>query len=251
MALIAICCYDTIENGRSEYTIQTLLSLHDTVDFDKHRVFIIDNNSCTETKIAISRFAKTAKNVTSIKLSENIGTARAINLTLIQRKPYEVCIKMDNDIIVHTAGWADEMEQSLFSDPTIGIIGLKRDDVWQNPNHTDPKYRTTIETLPNGTKIEVCDDIMGTCTAFSHRLVDKIGLMSQPSVYGFDDVLYSVRSIAAGFKNAFLPHIKITHLDPGTSDYSEWKRKEAGVNIEEVSNLCQMYQSGKLNYYYG
>jgi hypothetical protein len=91
---------------------------------------------------------------------------------------------------------------------------------------------------------------MGTCTAFNPALLDKVGVMVQPSNYGFDDVLMSVRSIAAGFKNAFLHKIKITHLDDGKNPYCDWKKREAGVNLQEVSHLCDMIRSGQLSYYY-
>ena len=248
---IAIAIYDTEENDRTKYTQETLLSLYDTVDWTKHRLWLIDNNSCIATKKLISGAVKSMPNCESITLPENIGTARAINLAMARRSPGDVLIKMDNDVVVHESGWVEKMEEVFRLDPTIGICGLKRTDVWQNPYHADPKYRTTMESLSDSVEIEICEDIMGTCTAFNPLLMKSINYMNQLSVYGFDDVLYSVRSVAAGFRNCFLPSISITHLDDGKSDYSEWKRRHAGENISEIGIMCDMYKSGKISPYYG
>jgi GT2 family glycosyltransferase len=246
MGLIAITFFDTEENGRTKYSQEMLLSLYDTVDLQKHRVFLIDNDSCVATKKILSGFRKSTYNTTLITLKENIGTARGINLALSQRKEGEVCFKSDNDITWHQSGWVEELEQVFTDRPDIGICGLKRSDVWQNPSHENPAYRTHMEG-----NLEICDDIIGTCTAFNPLMLDKVGYMNQPSdYYGGDDVLFSARSLAAGFKNAFLPHIKITHLDDGGTTYTKWKQDEAGKYIGTITQLCESYQSGKLNYYY-
>lgn len=249
MSIIIMAVYDTDANDRSKYTKECLSSLTDTVDFSKHRLVLVDNNSCSKTKNILAEYVG-KENITVITLSENVGTARGINMGLRLRGTDEMCIKMDNDCVVHQSGWVEEMEDAIKRDPSLGIVGLKRPDVWQSPTNPDPKYRTTIETLKNSTEIEICEDIMGTCTAYSPLLMDKIGLLNQPSDYGFDDVLYSVRSIVAGFRNCFLPNIKITHLDDYKNPYSDWKKREAGVHIEQVAEMCRMYQSGKLSYYY-
>lgn len=236
MGMIAIACYDTVENERSKYTQETLLSLYDTVDFGKHRIVLIDNNSCIETKKLMCSFKKQIQTTTIIKLNENIGTARAINMALKLRKPNEVCIKMDNDIIVHQKGWVDELVDAIYEWPLIGILGLRRDDV----------YGEFIEV----NKYSLCDDIMGSCTAINPKLLDAIGYYRQFSNYGYDDVIYSARSLAAGFRNAFLPHIKISHIDPGGTEYTDWKKKEAGLYLNEVSSLINMYKTGQLSPYY-
>jgi len=246
MALLAMCFHDTKENERSQYSEKCLASLVKTVNIPAHRIFLIDNQSCKKTKdMLIDMYLGYPSNVSIIGCKNNIGTAAGINKALIQRDKKEVCIKIDNDIIWREKGWVDKMVSAIYANKDIGVLGLKRDDVWQRPDHENPAYRTTIEG-----ELEICKDIMGTCTAFNPLLLDKVGFLQQPSVYGFDDVLMSARSYAAGFRNAFLPSIKIVHLDPCTSEYSEWKRQEAGKYIGEVSKLCDLIVSGKADYYY-
>ncbi|KKL70068.1 hypothetical protein LCGC14_2108670, partial [marine sediment metagenome] len=48
MALIGMAVHSTPENNRLQYTKRTLESLERTVDWDKHRLIIVDNNSCEE-----------------------------------------------------------------------------------------------------------------------------------------------------------------------------------------------------------
>ena len=56
---------------------------------------------------------------------------------------------MDDDVVIHYAGWIDEMEEVLRRDLSIGIVGLKRKDCIENVNHTDPYYRVHFMQLPH------------------------------------------------------------------------------------------------------
>lgn len=231
--------HDTEENSRSKYTKECLGSLLDTVDFGKHRIIISDNGSCQETHEIYRGFLSRSNYNENIKFNfniDNLGTAKAVNLGLRTRLYNEVCTKCDNDIVVHQSGWVEELEQVFIDNPEIGICGLKRDDVYG-------------DFTKNG-KLLMSDDVMGTCTALNPRLLDAIGYYNQFSVYGYDDVIFSARSLAAGFKNCFLPHIKITHLDEGGTEYTEWKKQEAQQYLQEVGLLCDAYRQGKAPIYY-
>jgi hypothetical protein len=236
-SLLAICAHDTEENDRTKYTKETLRSLSETVDWSKgHELYIIDNNSCGETKSFLKDF-QSKLNYKLITCSENVGTAKGINMALALRKPNQVCIKMDNDVVVHQSGWVEELEEIIAQNPQIGILGLMRSDIYGN--------------FTQDGKLLYGDDIMGTCTALNPLLLDKIGFYFQHSKnYGFDDSNISVRSIAAGFKNAFLPHIKITHIDTGGTAYTEWKKKEAAFWLQEASIAHDLIRKGLISYYY-
>ena len=246
--LIAMAIFDTEENGRSKYTERCLESLANTVDWNRHRISITDNNSCEETKLLIDKYAQKLTGKTGIivnTLTENIGTAEAINLAIRERNEGEVVCKTDNDVVWNTLRWADKLEDTILADPTLGILGLKRKDIWQHVNHEDPKYRTHFDG-----KLELCPDIMGTCTAFSPALLDKVGFMRQVGLYGGDDVIFSVLSEICGFRNAFLPHIDIDHIDVGGDAYCEQKKRMAGEMLGEMSILIEQYRSGELSVYY-
>lgn len=237
MALISMCCHDTVENKRSKYTSQTLESLANTVDFSEHRIIVIDNDSCIETKNILKDYDQF---ITVITNTENVGTAKAINQAWVYRKPNETVIKMDNDVVINNYGWVEEMELAMKLG-NYGILGLKRKDLMQSPNASN-HWKTELKMLPhekgdNWVVVEESADIMGTVQMFHPELINKMGGLMQAGVYGFDDTLACIRAILLGYKLAFLPHIDIEHIDVGGDAYTEWKRKYAGEKMEEFYKI--------------
>jgi hypothetical protein len=142
------------------------------------------------------------------------------------------------------------LEAAIARDPNIGIIGLKRKDCWENPAHPEPFYRSTLEMLPHVAGepwmvIEKVRHVMGTCQMFNSALLDKIGYLYQPRLYGFDDCLAATRSEVAGFYNAFLPHIEIDHIDTGETAYQGWKEKHSGEDMAAFNSITQAYREGR------
>ena len=236
MALIAMAVYDTVENERSKYTWRTLESLMDTSG-SNNRIIVVDNNSCDKTKEILKDYKKY---ITIITNTENVGTAKAINQAWACRKPNEVVIKMDNDVVINNYGWVEEMELAMKLGG-YGILGLKRKDLMQSPT-SQSMWKTELKMLPhtkgeNWVVVEESEDIMGTCTMFHPSLTDKMGGLMQAGIYGFDDTLACVRAKLLGYKLAFLPHIDIDHIDVGGDAYTEWKRKYAGEKMEEFYKI--------------
>ena len=253
--------YATETNNRLGYAKDTLTSLLWNVDFSKHQLFISDNGSCKEMLDFYDWFKNefelfNAKENLTISLNgKNLGTAEAVNLGIRERKPNQYVIKIDSDVTINTENWVDEMEECFERYPNLGILGLKRTELIQHPEHENPAYRTQLKFLPHErgdswSVIEICKDIIGTCTMFSPKLLDKVGYMFQPSHYGFDDNLMSLRSELAGFENAFLPTIPIVHLDDGEGEHVKEKQKHAGEIIAEFSEIAEDYKKGVRDIYY-
>jgi GT2 family glycosyltransferase len=249
MALISLAVWDTEENGRTEYTAKTLETLYLTVNTRKHRIIIVDNGSCEATQKLLNKAAR----IEVIRLHENIGTAKAVNKAWQLRKPNEDCVKMDNDVVIHSRDWVEDMERAIKLDPTIGIVGLKRKDCWEEPSRDD-FYKSSLEMLPHvpgepWVVVERVNHVMGTCQMFSSALLDKIGYLYQPRLYGFDDALAAIRCQVAGFYSCFLPHIEIDHIDTGATAYQGWKEKHAGEDMAEYNRLKNGYLSGTIPVY--
>ena len=238
--------HDTEENGRSKYTWQTLESLVETVDFNEHKIIVIDNNSCEETKNILKEYESFIKIITN---TENIGTAKAINQAWAMRKPNETVIKMDNDVVINNYGWVEDMELAMKLG-NYGILGLKRKDLLQSPT-SESMWKTELKMLPHikGEQwiiVEESEDIMGTVQMFHPSLIDKMGGLMQAGVYGFDDTLACIRAKLLGYKLAFLPHIDIDHIDKGGDAYSEWKRKYAGEKMNEFYKIKEGLINGTI-----
>lgn len=235
-SLIAECIYATAENGKLKYAKACLESLLDTVNLDNHRLLITNNSQFKEAIDWLQTIEAKHKNITVTNMPKNIGTARGINHALYQRKPGEYVCKVDDDLTWEKSGWLEAMEFEIKLRQRIGILGLKRDDVYG-------------EMIPEDNLLW-CHDIFGTCTMYNPLMLDKVGGLNQFSTYGYDDSIFSVRSEAAGFKNAFLSTIKITNLDEGGTPYTEWKKREAGVYLQEASIYMDKIRKGELSYYY-
>lgn len=252
--LIAMAIHDTDENNRSILTERTINCLYTTVDVSKHRVFLIDNGSCTKTKELLYNVSR-MDGFKVITLPENIGTAAAINIAWRQRVTGESCVKMDNDVLIWDQGWVEQLQEALDRDPRIGQIGLKRKDCWESTTHENPEWRSNLYQLPHkpGQRwivVEKAKHIIGTCVAHSYGLLNDVGYLYQPGLYGYDDVLMSWRSQLAGFYNCFLPHIEIDHIDPGGDEYTDWKTRHSGQYSKLVSDIVDEYIAGTKSLYY-
>ncbi len=253
-----MACYDTEDNKRSAYTKQTLRCLVETVDFTRHRLAITDNGSQNETLSLLSDFAANfpVKDHLHIFYNEtNVGTARAINMGLKQRKPGEHAIKMDNDCVIDAKGWVDVMEACINREPRIGIVALKRMDLQDMPNAKNAYYRSELIMLPHqpGQQwliVEKVNHIMGTCEMLSSSLLEKIGGFEQPTVYGFDDTIVFHKSLILKFMNVYLPHIVIHHLDTGGTEHTMWKVKHSQDYRKEVDRMIADLTKGRRPIYY-
>lgn len=255
MALIAIACYDTEENDRSWMTRATIESIYRTVDFKKHRLIVVDNASCEETKEMLKSYS-IEMGFEVITNPENIGTAKAINLAWKRRRPSEHLIKMDNDVVVHEIGWVDLLEEAIGRDPeVIGQAALKRKDLAENPYSEHDWYKSELIMLPHkagqkwiiGEKVLHC---MGTCVMHNYRLIDRVGgLYQMDGVYGFDDSLMSLRSRLAGFKNLFIHGIELDHIDPGANSYRHEKEEYAGKMMAAYGKARDEYSQNKRSLY--
>lgn len=263
MAIIGMAVYSTSENKKDECLEKTLWSLYRTVNFNKHRLILSVNSYTPETKEIFRRFkTNIASSLTCNIISDiiyndkNIGTAAAINKVWAKRKPGEHCVKMDDDIVVNGyTDWLDEMEEAVSRDANIGQIGLKRKDCWENVSHPDPDYKSELIQLPHvpGERwmvVEKANHIIGSCVLHSSALIDKVGALYQPSLYGYDDVIMSWRTRAAGFYSCFLPHVPIDHVDEGKTVYQDWKHKHSGEVTDEVIKLCHAIWKGEKSFYF-
>lgn len=253
--------YATEENNKTDIADRIIEALLDTVNFEKHRIVLVDNASCRDARYMLQKY-KAMSFINVIHNDENLGTAGAVNLAWKLRQPGECVVKMDDDCLIHDAGWCDQLEEAISRDPSIGIIGLKRKDLGENPWRNDG-MRSTLRMLPHeaGQRWIIVEDVnhvMGTCQMYNPALLDKIGYLYQPRLYGFDDSLAAVRCRVAGFKSCFLPHIHIDHIDPGDTPFQTWKESHAAQSFvvdpktgqSEYSRLVNGYQNGTIPIYY-
>jgi hypothetical protein len=84
----------------------------------------------------------------------------------------------------------------------------------------------------------------------SSALLDKVGYFFQSGLYGLDDSDMSYRSELSGFKNVFLTHINIDHIDKGGDAYSQWKHEHSSAQMAQWGEICEAYRNGSRSLYY-
>jgi GT2 family glycosyltransferase len=252
MALIGMAIYSTEENGKDVYLAKTLKSLFKNVNFNRHRLMLSVNAKTKQTDHLIKIYSDIISEV--VYNDTNLGTAEAINLVWRKRSYGEHAVKMDDDITTPYSGWLDELEYVANHGISIGQVGLKRKDCMEHPSRND-FYRSSLEFLPHEPGepwmvIEKANHIMGSCVLHSSKLLDTIGYLWQPGLYGFDDSFMSLRSKLAGFNNVFLPHVEIDHIDPGTTGYQKWKEATASEKWAAYNTNVKAFSNGVRPLYY-
>jgi GT2 family glycosyltransferase len=242
--LIAMATYN-----RLEMTKATIEALARTTNLYKHQLYVIDNCSTDGTREYLES-GSGPRIDTLIFPNENVGTAKAINLAWGWKKPGQPCVKMDNDVVINTPGWLDKCVEVLRMRPQeLGIVALKRKDLPESPFAINPWYQTRLLEIGDGIVVEEANHTIGTCWVVNPLLMDRIGALLQPRVYGFDDALYCLRAHLAGFKTVFLREIDIDHIDPGGDGYTAWKHQQAAEDMRVYSQLVQEYKTGQRDIY--
>lgn len=230
-SLLCMCVYDTEENNRHQYTLATCKGLEKVAD-NGQPMLVVDNASYKPTQEFLEEWCLQWHHVTYLRMETNLGTAGGLNEGIKRLKPGQHLLKIDNDVIVNTPGWIEQLEFVVERMPDIGILGCKRKDCIEYPGHPNPNFNSEFGLVSHKPGepwriVEYAKHIMGTCVLYSDKLIDTLGGFYQFGVYGFEDSLYCTRSLVAGFKNAFLPAIDIDHIDVG-GPYQ--KEKEAMAN---------------------
>lgn len=233
---------------------KSLVSLSINCDIRRtHRLAMVSNGISKESR-AVCDYIQMNDDAEFLDVTEagNIGTARAQNRAWKLRRPGEHVCKVDPDIVFHEPGWLDKLEECVAREPRIGIVGLKRPDLMESPNNPPGQWsHSELKMLPHqpGERwlvVEQVHHVIGSCALHSSALLDKVGYMWQPGLYGFDDGDISARSEVAGFVNCFYPHYHIDHIDPGGDDFTKWKQDHSGKMMRQFLEVRAKYVSGEL-----
>jgi len=230
-------------------------------------LYVVDNNSEDGTAEWVAELARSFDFIHAILLDKNLGTAVALNLAWREAGPGVHRIKADSDIKINTPGFLERMITCMDELPSLGILGLRRDDLVENPYHKDPWYRSKYLDLDTNREIihlEQCPHIMGSWQMYNASTTEQFGYLIQPGKYGFDDALASIRMSKLGFRNCFLrgwgdTSVSIEHLDPGEGDgsdewnteYTNWKRDFARDTMAKYREMADQYKNGLRSLYEG
>jgi GT2 family glycosyltransferase len=218
---------------------------------------VSDNGSCKETQEIYEALKEKHFNFSVIHNGKNLGIAGAVNQGWRQAVEGEIVCKIDNDCVINTPNWTEKVAFIFERMGEVGILGLKRKDLPEQPLAPNQAYRTKLHMVPHELGepwmvVEEAKHVMGTCYCFSPLLRQRIGYLTQPgTVYGFDDAMAAYRCRHAGFMACFLHGVDIDHIDPGGNKvYDKWKRGEAAKGLTNFQEWCASVSYGKTEIYY-
>ena len=265
--LLACVTYNRLHMVR-----QSLESWLETIPASLIDWWIVDNASTDGTSEWVQEFALNHPHVHAILLSRNLGTAMALNLAWAEASPGQHLGKADSDIVIHTPGFMERILASLSVLPDLGIVGLRRKDLIERPDHPDPFYRSQYLKLEFDNEtilLELVSHVIGAFTIYNSRAIPRFGYLYQlqderwpDPAYGYDDALACFRMSALGFRCGFLRgwddvEVDIDHIDPGetpddewNSEYTRWKRQEAAKWMPRYRELARQYLAGERDPHY-
>ncbi len=156
LALIVLTTYCTPQNQRLPLLEGTLGMLLVTVDWDRHKIVIVDNCSTDDVTGAVEAFRNVVPHPTSkyIRNTTNVDTARAFNVGHSVGGRGQNVLKLDDDVVVHESGWLETLELALERIPDLGGVSLKWRLLTEAPGEhvlpagQTPFAKTTLDYVP-------------------------------------------------------------------------------------------------------
>jgi hypothetical protein len=174
-----------------------------------YRILLIDNGSDPEEwAMIVHRLAPMPYGDLGIRLPENIGFVKAVNIALgHSTAPYIVLL--NNDVEV-AADWLDKLEEPFhYRYGKVGAVGcLSTSSTTPRPK---PEHRRGYEVLHDG------DFLPFFCVMLSREAIEKTGLLNEAFGIGLhDDTEYCRRLQANGFKLARTLDLTVYHKGQAT-----------------------------------
>jgi len=227
-------------------------------------IIIIDNNSQDHTykKLTNNSFSK---NVRIFKNQNNVGFAKAVNMGIgISRGKYILLLNPDtipkNKAIIKLLQFIENSKSSK-----IGLVGgmmLKHDGSVHRTYVNKPNFFTALFEFTNINKIipnncfsrmfyymneeikspKKVYGLSGGFLLFEKKLIKDIGLLDENFFMYLEDVDYGVRAREKGYKNYYIPGVKIIH-ESGSSSNSKYK-----INVSAWRKSKKYYFNKHLKY---
>jgi GT2 family glycosyltransferase len=200
-----------------DYTIQCAetIKAYSTLP---HEVIWIDNGSVDGTGKYLWELCGANPNYKLISNPTNFGYPIACNQGIALSKG-EYIVILNNDTVV-SPEWLEGMKECMESDPTIGIVGPRTNNISGPQQFTEGRYTNIHEFISFAAhfrkslrkQYHAWWRIVGFCMMIRRKVIEDIGTFDErftPGNYEDDD--FCTRSILAGWRNVMCGDVFIHH----------------------------------------
>ena len=209
-----------------------LTSIFSKTTYDKYEIIILDNNSeKEETKQYFKEIQKTYENIRVVEASYEFNWSK-LNNHGIRLAKGDVFVFLNNDVKVIEPTWLGRLVEHALQ-PNTGVVGgllLYEDNSIQHagvvigmggwadhvykgmiPSHVETPFISPMITR----NVTACT---GACMAISRKTIEKIGDFDERFIICGSDVEICIRAIDEGYKNVYVPQVKLYHYESKSRD---------------------------------
>ena len=220
-----------INYNSSTDTIECIDSLHKCL-YSNYKIFVVDNNSCTEEKLLLKEIENKAK---VFYLDSNIGFAGGNNIAIREaiKEKFNYIMLLNNDTVVEKH-FLNYMIETAQSEKQIGVVGGKilyydsMDYIWYNGGEIN-KFKGNVKHYFNNlrdnktqTEFIECDFITGCLQLIKTEVIQRVGLLDEDYFLYYEDADYCSKVTINGWKLIVDSRAKIYHkVSRSTGENSE------------------------------
>ncbi len=208
-------------------------------------VLLVDNGSRDAASLAVfERWRNTDERVRVTPYDVPFNFSQ-INNYAVRQSSHPYVLLLNNDTQVLTPDWLVAMVEQM-QRPSIGAVGamlLYPDDTVQHAGvvigiggvaghshkyvrRDDPGYFSMLQATTNYSAVT------GACLGIRRNVYEEVGGLDEELAVAFNDVDFCLRVGAAGYRNIYLPHVRLRHFESKSRGLETTPEKIARFHAE-------------------
>lgn len=234
-------------------------SIFENTSYDHFEMIVLDNHSeKEETRQYFTELMETHDNVRIVEASYKFNWSKLNNHGIREAKG-DVFVFLNNDVKIIEPSWLERLAEQAVQ-PKTGAVGgllLFEDGTIQHAGvvvgmggWADHVYRG-MQPVHQGTPFispmvrRNVTAVTGACMAVSREVIEKIGGFDEHFIVCGSDVEICIRAIQQGYKNVYVPQVKLYHYESKTRDAQDIPK----IDFELSDIMYSGYRKGGDPYY--